>query len=433
MARTVRDSRLETRAARDRLRPQPKPFWRTIIPGVLHLGYRKRRAGTPGRWVVRRYTRTVGPGSPYRVSDLALADDFHDANGDTVLSFSEAQARAVERENAKAVMDSKPLTVAGAMDRYFEFLEGDGRSPASIADVRYRDAAFIRRKLGREDVANLTADRLRRWRDDLAQQPPRLRTRKGQPQKHRDVADDDARRARRATANRTWTVFRAALNHAFHDGKVVTDLAWRKVKPFRSVDAARIRYLTVAEAKRLINACDPDFRLLVEGALQTGARYGELCRLEVADFNPNSGTIAVRQSKTGKPRHVVLTDEGHAFFERLTAGRAGNELMFRKCWGASHQLRPMAEAVARAKIRPAISFHGLRHTWASLSVMAGMPLMIVARNLGHVDTRMVEKHYGHLAPSYIADAIRAAAPRFGTGGQGNVASLNRLAKRPAGA
>jgi hypothetical protein len=37
----------------------------------------------------------------------------------------------------------------------------------------------------------------------------------------------------------------------------------------------------------------------------------------------------------------------------------------------------------------------------------------VAKNLGHRDTRMVELHYGHLAPSYIADAIRAGAPRFG--------------------
>ena len=36
-----------------------------------------------------------------------------------------------------------------------------------------------------------------------------------------------------------------------------------------------------------------------------------------------------------------------------------------------------------------------------------------ATNLGHSDARMVEKHYGHLAPSYIADAIRANAPRFG--------------------
>ena len=34
----------------------------------------------------------------------------------------------------------------------------------------------------------------------------------------------------------------------------------------------------------------------------------------------------------------------------------------------------------------------------------GVPLMVVAKNLGHTDTRMVEKHYGHLAPGYVADA-----------------------------
>jgi hypothetical protein len=45
--------------------------------------------------------------------------------------------------------------------------------------------------------------------------------------------------------------------------------------------------------------------------------------------------------------------------------------------------------------------------------MSGVPLLVVANNLGHADTRMVERHYGHLAPSYIADAIRAGAPKFG--------------------
>jgi hypothetical protein len=39
--------------------------------------------------------------------------------------------------------------------------------------------------------------------------------------------------------------------------------------------------------------------------------------------------------------------------------------------------------------------------------------VVVAKNLGHSDTRMVEKHYGHLAPSYITDAIRTGAPRYG--------------------
>ena len=41
--------------------------------------------------------------------------------------------------------------------------------------------------------------------------------------------------------------------------------------------------------------------------------------------------------------------------------------------------------------------------------MAGVPLLVVARNLGHTDTRMVEKLYAHLAPSHITEAIRAVA------------------------
>jgi integrase len=66
-----------------------------------------------------------------------------------------------------------------------------------------------------------------------------------------------------------------------------------------------------------------------------------------------------------------------------------------------------------ARVEPEANFHCLRHTYASHAIMNGAPLLVVAKNLGHSDTRMVEKHYGHLAASYIADAIRAAAPKFG--------------------
>jgi integrase len=326
-----------------------------------------------------------------------------------VLSFAQAQAKARGPRAAAA----GSYTVNQAIDDYLRFLESDGRSPHSIRDTRCRADAFIRPELGQTKAAALSTDRLRRWRERLVTTAPRLRTRKGAEQQYRPLADgEDARRARRASTNRTWTVLRGALNHAFGEGKVESDLAWRKVKPFRNVDRARVRYLTLAEAKRLVNACDPDFRPLVEAALQTGARYGELCRLAVADFNPDVGTVAIGRSKSNKGRHVILTTEGRAFFQRLTAGRAGDESVFGD-WRMSHQLRPMREAVSRAKIRPVVSFHGLRHTWASHSVMNGMPLMVVARNMGHVDTRMVEKHYGHLAPSYVADAVRKSAPRFG--------------------
>ena len=56
-------------------------------------------------------------------------------------------------------------------------------------------------------------------------------------------------------------------------------------------------------------------------------------------------------------------------------------------------------------------------------MMNGVPLAVVAQNLGHTDTRMVEKHYAHLAPSYVAQAIRAAAPEWGISSVSKVAVL----------
>jgi integrase len=415
MARTIRDAKLETRAARSRLKSRGKPYYKSLEPG-LHLGYRKPVSGA-GKWVLRQY---VGD-EAYDVETIATVDDFSDSDGVAILDFRQAQAVARERMVQRArtgAGKSGPWTVADAMNAYLGFLEGDGRSPHTIRDARCRDLAHIQPKLGGDEIAALTAERLRRWRNDLAKQPRRLRTRKGETQKHRDAPDnDDARRARRASANRTWTTLRAALNHAFAEGKVESDIAWRKVKPFKAVDAARVRYLSVAEAKRLINASEPDFRLLVQAALMTGARYGTLTQLTVADFNPDAGTVAIRTSRKSKPYHVVLTSEGSKFFRQVCAGRTGDEVMLCRsdgaAWGMSHQLRPIEAASERAKISPPVNFHCLRHTWASHAVMNGVPLMVVAKNLGHVDTRMVEKHYGHLAESYITDAIRTGGPRFG--------------------
>ena len=415
MPAKVRDSKLDTRTARKGLEVRPdmpnKPYYRLIEPG-LHLGYRK-RAGEPGTWVVRRYG---GEGryvvENLRTSDgrLVIADDYSEPDGNAVLSFAQAQERAKAfRPGADGRNGS--YTVNDALDDYFQFLEGDGRAKHSIMDAKGRANGLIRPKLGDVKVAELDAERLRTWRNNLAKAAPRLRTRKGEPQKHRAASDA---RARKATTNRVWTILRAALNHAFENRKDITsDAAWRKVKPFKSVDAARPGYLSVAEAERLINACEPDFRLLVQAALQTGARYSELARLTVRDFNADGGTIHIAQSKSGKRRDIVLADEGRAFFAELTACRAGNEPMFRRQWGPSHQIRLMREAVAAAKIEPGISFHGLRHTWASLAVMNGMPLMVVARNLGHADTRMVEMHYGHLKQDYVTEEIRKGAPKFG--------------------
>jgi integrase len=80
----------------------------------------------------------------------------------------------------------------------------------------------------------------------------------------------------------------------------------------------------------------------------------------------------------------------------------------------------MLHACGRAKINPAVSFHTLRHTHGSTLAMRGVPMAVIAEQLGHADTRITEKHYAHLALNYVADTIRACFPRLGIAGGDNV-------------
>jgi integrase len=115
-------------------------------------------------------------------------------------------------------------------------------------------------------------------------------------------------------------------------------------------------------------------------------------------------------------RHVTLTEEAPELIERLIAGRSPGDVLLRRdegrAWKRAEQLRPMRDACARAGIVPAVGFHVLRHTHASILAMRGVPMAVIARQLGHADTRMTERHYAHLAPNYVADTIRANFPRL---------------------
>lgn len=391
----------------------------TLRPGALHLGYIRPQRGQPGIWTVRTYVGKFVEGkrggkTPYRIARIkdAVADDYEDANNSTVLSFEQAQDIALAPPEEE--QSGGPLTVTGAMTAYVKFIRATGREEAA-AEAEQRISKHVTAPLGALPVAALKPEQLRGWLADLAK---KLRRRD----------DDDAVRRSRASANRILNTLRAALNYAYVEGLVPTDSAWRRrLAPFKGVGVARKRYLTHDEARRLINAAHGDFRTLVQAALQTGARYGELTRLKVHDFDPDSGTVSVAKSKSGKSRRVHLTDEGAEFFQAITAGRRGDELMLRhaggKPWLRSDQQNRMRLAVEAARLTPMISFHGMRHTYASLALMGGVPLQVVAENLGHADTRMCERHYGHLSAGHKRDAIRAGAPRFGIVQASNVKPL----------
>ena len=206
MARTVRDANLEKREARRRLVVRGKPHYRVMEEG-LHLGYRRLKAGA-GNWVVRHY---VGE-QKYEVETIGPADDLSDADGEKILNFSQAQTKArelmVARAN-KAAGKTGPITVRVAVESYIEFLKAKRKS-ASYSE--YAANAFILPVLGETEVPDLTKDQIENWHHELAKAGARIRVRKGEEQRFKDITDpEEHQRRRRSSANRILTVLKGAL------------------------------------------------------------------------------------------------------------------------------------------------------------------------------------------------------------------------------
>lgn len=416
MARLQRDAKLETRDARSHLRRRIEPYWRSIHRG-LAIGYYKGKFG--GTWYVRRLIAGT-----YVKERLADADDHSDADGRDVLSFADAQRRALrEEQTPKAEARAHGLTVAEALRDWQQQQRAKTRSsdaalPAA-AQVRLLTEAF-----GTRPVARLTTSEIEAWRDDIANSNRRVRTKKPKngvqaiirrvpPPEHVDPRE--AKRRRQATANRLLNVLKAALNRVWRQGRVLNDAEWRRVKPFENVDQPRLRFLSKEECRRLLNASPPAFRQLAYGTLYTGLRVGELCTLRAEDIGESA--LRVWQSKSGKPRTVPLSSEGERFFDELRAGRQPDAHLFLRRdgepWHRTAVSRAMREVSKAARLDPPAKFHDLRRTYASLLINAGASAETIQKLLGHSDTRMTLRVYAHLLDTTLAKEVEAKLPSFG--------------------
>lgn len=401
MARTNRANALDNRTARLKL-PLQKKFY-AGIGGGLALCYRRDGKGV-GTWTAR-----IGF-HKYKTRLIGEADDFKDADGETVFTYFQAaeKARELEKEyKTDAGLITAPLTVSKAAEDYLNWYKLNRKSYKSVSiTINAHILPVFKNRL----ISELTTLEIKRWHESLAIKPRRTRTKLLSEQAFLPPPQtEDEKRARKSTANRILTVFKAILNKAFYDGKTASDTAWRRVKPFPKVEEARIRFLKPYEADYLLNVAEPDFKDLVQGALFTGARYGELAKMRVYDFMPDQGLVFIQPGKSGKGRHIPLPPEGLAFFESLTAGKRGADFVFirrnGKQWGKNDQQRPMLEACRKANIEPAIGFHELRHTYASMLAQRGIDLLTISKLLGHADTRITSKHYAHLCDTTLRDAV----------------------------
>jgi integrase len=391
-----------------------------LISEGCHVGYY--RGLRVNKWVAR-YRRPGAVGG-YLKRTLGETDDNAPADGAAILNWKQAQGAAASwfDEVARDGRPAGPYTVSDALDAYLAQFKG-----RSLNDTRVRIEQHIRPALGSIELAELTPRRLKEWHRHRADTPARKRSREGAERKFKSLKTPEERRARAATANRELTILKAALNLAFRDEFVSTDRAWRQVKPFPKVDFAKQRYLSDAEARRLVNSTAAAFRPLVQAALLTGARYGELTAVCARDVDVTSATLRLVETKSGAPRIVYLEAEGLDLFKALKAGKTGRQLILPRPdggrWGPSQQRRPMIEACAKGKIDPPATFHDLRRTYGARLALKGVPMPVIAEALGHADERITRRHYAHLSPSYVADTVRTNAAGLGIVQKTNVASI----------
>lgn len=384
------------------------------------LGYYKGENG--GTWIARYYDPSA---KPARITHpLGAADDHSEPDGKMVLSFAQAQEAA--REWFKAAyheatgdrVSTGPCTVKDAIQAYVEDRKQNGAKTAARMEGDLN--RHVTPHLGGVEVAKLTRKRLEDWQALVAASPT---CRAGVEGKAPETEDE--LRARKETANRVWKNFKAALNLAHRDKRVPTDAGWRDVRPFKGTKVARLRFLSIQEQQRLVNAAQAlDFRRLLQAGLFLGARESEITGLLARDFDTEHQTVFIKPGKSGKSRYVHLSVEATTFFKEVTAGLEPAAPIFPRTqydrkqkapsgtWSRAELCRMMGEVCTAAKLDPLV-FHELRHTCASTWINGGMSLYHVAQQLGHRDIRMVEEHYGHLCQTAKAEAVRKLAPVLG--------------------
>lgn len=397
--------RIRTKNQRARLKDRREAYFEESARGAPQIGYRKCNGNR--KWLVRWRDPLT---SRYRYATLGPTDEIPAG-----LTYVEAMSMSQDaiRERDAASQFTGRLTVRSAVKAYLDDYE---TRAASTATAQNHFDLYVLPDFGDRLVSELRRDELRSWRNQLAKQPPRARKRtfaKEPAFRSVDMTCPEQQRKRKASVNRIATSFRAMLNHTADLNELPNTSAWRYgLKAFPNVDAERSAWLNYAQAQRLLNACEGGFRNLVAAALITGCRYGELTRLEVRHFSPESRAVHIARSKSGKSRDVILSPAGVEFFDRITEGKRPRQLLLitnkGEAWKTSEQARPMRRAVERAGL-DSISFHGLRHSYASQMAAEGMPLQVLQQNLGHADLRQIVKRYAHLSDAYRREQVEKAA------------------------
>jgi integrase len=209
-----------------------------------------------------------------------------------------------------------------------------------------------------------------------------------------------------ATANRFMAVVSAVLHYA-HDRGLISGVP--KI-PYLVEPKDRFRWLTRPQAVALIAELPEHLAAMTRFALATGLRRANVTGMTWSslDVDRRVAWIWPDEAKAGKPIAVPLNDDALAVLKAQKGIDSRYVFTYRKQPIYNATTKAWEKACARAEIEPGLTFHDLRHTWASWHVMGGTPLEVLRQLGGWADMTMVLR-YAHLAPGYVAGYAENAA------------------------
>ena len=386
--------KIDTQAQRDKLAVRIEPYWNRVMAGG-YLGFR--RTATGGTWIAR--FRHPDGRQEYNALKLAL-------------DVQPTEARDVAQREAQKWMDaltsgaikagSGGYKVSDAADAYVKSVRAR-KGEAAKADAQGRVDRKIKHVPGTERVSDLWSRRVDRLTKGEIEEWLHSMIPQG--------LDEEGERKAKDSANRNLTTLKAILNHAWKAERVSNPGPWSKVEPYAKVAKSRRVFLTLEQRRRLLDHTEGAFRVLLEAAMLTGARYGELRQLTVQDFDRAERKLEIHKGKTGV-RTVALNDAAHGFFSRIARGKLPTAPLLARDdgmpWAHSDQDELMRAAVKRAKLPKETVFYTLRHTFIATALKGGIDIASIAKNCG-TSVRIIERNYSKFIPGDVSERLNAVA------------------------
>ena len=325
-----------------------------------------------GAWWVRLYAN--GQEKWYRTDNKSQAK--------TLYGRLKAELRE-ERYFPEKYKSSRNITLRTWITRYLEGITSHG-----LRNMHHY-GRFWSKFLGRRLLTELTADELR----------------------HIQARMKAKRNRSTQTINRYFAALRRVLNLAIAEGYLATNPV--KGVNFFPETSGRLRFLSEGEITRLREKLSPEHWPVVAFALETGLRLSEQFHARWDCLNTEQGILTVPLSKSGKTRHVILSEAALEIVGRLSSWTHSPYLFpsplnsGQPMQGRNFVVKVHEPALKQAGIHGA-TWHTLRHTFASRAVMAGVDIRTVQELMGH-STIMMTVRYAHLSPAHLRTAVNKAS------------------------